>query len=148
MTEDPSTSWETLENELEASLERLEAPGIPLEERLHLHNRATEVYRSLEKRLAEARAELEPRDEDDAPPEAKEEETEGYEALSGRLEQTVAAMEAPELPLQRVLALRREALALAARCERILESASGRIRNLDLPEDGAGEGNEDVDAPF
>ncbi len=137
---DPPTSYEALETELEAALEKLEAPGIPLEERLRLHNRATELYQSLEKGLAEARAELERRDPAPDTGEAGE-----YEALSSRLEKTVTAMEDRELPLRRVLELRREALGLAARCERILENASGRIRNLDR---AAGNDRNEDEVPF
>ncbi len=130
--------YEALETELDETLEKLESPGIQLEERLRLHNRATVLYGSLETRLTEARTEL----ERGAPEPPGDPESETYEALSARLERTVEAMEGDDLPLRKSLELRREALLLAARCERILESASGRIRNLDRPEEDRD------DAPF
>ncbi len=145
MSESPQ-SIEALDAELAAALGQLEAADVALEERLRLHNRAAGLYRKLEERLGEARAELEQREATGS----EAEETESYEELSSRLEKTVAAMEDEALPLGRVLAMRREALGLAARCEAILNSASGRIRNLDEEDkqmDGGMDKEEEV-APF
>jgi exodeoxyribonuclease VII small subunit len=53
-----------------------------------------------------------------------------YESLYARLQVIVAALEAGELPLEQSLALYEEGVAAAAACQRILDEAALRVREL------------------
>jgi exodeoxyribonuclease VII small subunit len=53
-----------------------------------------------------------------------------YESLFARMQEIVAALEAGELPLDRALALYEEGVAVAAACQRLLDSAVLRVQEL------------------
>lgn len=59
-----------------------------------------------------------------------------YEALTQRLQQVVERLETGELPLAEALALYEEGVALAARCQQLLDSAELRIQQLSIGVDG------------
>lgn len=56
--------------------------------------------------------------------------TQSYEALMTRLQQVVARLETGELPLADSLALYEEGVALAARCQTLLDAADLRVQQL------------------
>ncbi len=53
-----------------------------------------------------------------------------YEALYTRMQEIVAQLEAGELPLERALALYEEGMQVAAACQRLLDTAELRVREL------------------
>ena len=53
-----------------------------------------------------------------------------YEILYTRMQEIVARLEAGELPLAEALALYEEGVAVAAACQRLLDEAELRIREL------------------
>lgn len=53
-----------------------------------------------------------------------------YEALYIRMQEIVAQLEAGELPLERALALYEEGMQVAAACQRLLDTAELRVREL------------------
>jgi exodeoxyribonuclease VII small subunit len=55
---------------------------------------------------------------------------EGFEALYGRLEETVARLEEGGLTLQESLALYEEGMKLARRCQELLQEAELRVTRL------------------
>ena len=59
-----------------------------------------------------------------------------YEALMERLQQVVARLETGELPLAEAVALYEEGVALAARCQQLLEAAELRVQQLIVGVDG------------
>ena len=59
-----------------------------------------------------------------------------YEALMERLQQVVARLETGELPLAEAVALYEEGVALAARCQQLLEAAELRVQQLIIGVDG------------
>ncbi len=117
------TKFERTQAELDTVLARLEDPEAPLQERLALHVRAVRLQELLEATLERARETLE---EPVAPPGAAPDPDfpqgaeEPYESVLARLGDTVREMTNRELPLARVIELRRTALRLVARCESIL----------------------------
>lgn len=62
--------------------------------------------------------------------------TPSYEALTQRLQQVVARLETGELPLAEALALYEEGVALAARCQQLLDAAELRVQQLSVGVDG------------
>jgi exodeoxyribonuclease VII small subunit len=61
-----------------------------------------------------------------------------YEKLMARLTTVVDRLEAGNLPLAEALALYEEGVALGAACQRLLEAAELRVRQLSVAEDGVG----------
>ena len=61
-----------------------------------------------------------------------------YEAQIQRLQQVVERLETGELPLAEALALYEEGVALAARCQQVLEAAELRVQQLFVSVDGVG----------
>lgn len=59
-----------------------------------------------------------------------------YEALMERLQQVVARLETGELPLAEAVALYEEGVALAMRCQHLLEAAELRVQQLIVGADG------------
>ena len=59
-----------------------------------------------------------------------------YEELTQRLQQVVERLETGELPLAEALALYEEGVALAARCQHVLDAAELRIQQLSVGVDG------------
>lgn len=59
-----------------------------------------------------------------------------YEALTQRLQQVVERLETGELPLAEALALYEEGVALAARCQQLLDAAELRVQQLSIGVDG------------
>jgi exodeoxyribonuclease VII small subunit len=59
-----------------------------------------------------------------------------YEQLVERLQQVVARLETGELPLAEALALYEEGVALAARCQQLLDNAELRVQQLSIGVDG------------
>ncbi|MCS6882285.1 MAG: exodeoxyribonuclease VII small subunit [Oscillochloridaceae bacterium] len=59
---------------------------------------------------------------------------ETYETLYARLQQVVARLEAGELPLEETLELYEQGVRLAAECQRLLDAAELRVRQLQLAE--------------
>lgn len=57
-------------------------------------------------------------------------EGEGFETLYGRLEQTVASLEAGDLTLEESLALYEEGMKLARRCQELLQNAELKVTRL------------------
>jgi exodeoxyribonuclease VII small subunit len=53
-----------------------------------------------------------------------------YETLYARMQEIVAQLEAGELPLDRALALYEEGMEVAAACQRLLDAADLRVREL------------------
>jgi exodeoxyribonuclease VII small subunit len=66
---------------------------------------------------------------------------ESYEALYAQLQQVVDRLEAGELPLDETLRLYEQGVRLAAACQRLLDSAELRVREL-----AAGEPDPDLEA--
>lgn len=62
--------------------------------------------------------------------------TQSYEALTQRLQQVVERLETGELPLAEALALYEEGVALAARCQQLLDAAELRVQQLSVGVDG------------
>ena len=125
----PEATFESLENELQAVIRRLEDPAVPLEERLRLHGRAVSMHKGLEAILEAARkATAGDVERGSAPGDAAAGAApEPYEAVRDRLAQVVNALEGDGLPLARVIELHAEARRLASRCEAILEGAQEKI---------------------
>ena len=63
-------------------------------------------------------------------------EPERYETLMQRLQDVVARLEIGELPLAEALALYEEGVALAARCQQLLDAAELRVQQLRVGVDG------------
>lgn len=61
-----------------------------------------------------------------------------YEALAERLQRVVERLETGELPLAEALALYEEGVALAARCQHLLDTAELRVQQLFVGVDGVG----------
>lgn len=61
---------------------------------------------------------------------------ESYETLMQRLQQVVERLEIGELPLAEALALYEEGVALAARCQQLLDAAELRVQQLSAGADG------------
>lgn len=61
---------------------------------------------------------------------------ETYETLYTRLQEVVARLEAGELPLEETLQLYEQGVRLAAECQRLLDAAELRVRQLQLAEPG------------
>lgn len=74
-----------------------------------------------------------------APPER-----ESFEDLYHRLEETVAKLEAGNLPLEESIALYEEGMALARRCQELLDGAELKISRLKESFAGMVYGSEDV----
>lgn len=55
---------------------------------------------------------------------------ESYEHLYARLQEVVARLEAGELPLEETLQLYEQGVRLAAECQRLLDAAELRVRQL------------------
>ena len=58
-----------------------------------------------------------------------------YEALLQRLEEAVARLEDGELSLEEALAAYQEGVALAAQCQKLLDTAEQRIEELRVAEE-------------
>lgn len=67
---------------------------------------------------------------------AADQEAPSYEALTQRLQQVVERLETGELPLAEALALYEEGVALAARCQHLLDAAELRVQQLAIGDDG------------
>jgi exodeoxyribonuclease VII small subunit len=63
---------------------------------------------------------------------------ESYEALTERLHSVVERLETGQLPLAEALGLYEEGVALAARCQQILDAAELRVEQLVVDADGVG----------
>jgi exodeoxyribonuclease VII small subunit len=63
---------------------------------------------------------------------------ESYEALTERLQTVVERLETGQLPLADALGLYEEGVALAARCQQILDAAELRVEQLVVDADGVG----------
>lgn len=61
---------------------------------------------------------------------------ETYETLYTRLQEVVARLEGGELPLEETLQLYEQGVRLAAECQRLLDAAELRVRQLQLAEPG------------
>jgi exodeoxyribonuclease VII small subunit len=61
---------------------------------------------------------------------------ETYETLYTRLQEVVARLEEGELPLEETLQLYEQGVRLAAECQRLLDTAELRVRQLQLAEPG------------
>lgn len=61
---------------------------------------------------------------------------ETYETLYTRLQEVVARLEEGELPLEETLQLYEQGVRLAAECQRLLDAAELRVRQLQLDEPG------------
>jgi exodeoxyribonuclease VII small subunit len=61
-----------------------------------------------------------------------------YEALMERLQTVVERLETGQLPLAEALALYEEGVALAARCQQVLDAAELRVQQLVVDADGVG----------
>ncbi len=61
---------------------------------------------------------------------------ESYETLYARLQAVVARLEAGELPLAETLQLYEQGVQLAAECQRLLDAAELRVRQLQVAEPG------------
>lgn len=61
---------------------------------------------------------------------------ETYETLYMRLQEVVARLEGGELPLEETLQLYEQGVRLAAECQRLLDAAELRVRQLQLDEPG------------
>ncbi len=61
---------------------------------------------------------------------------ETYETLYTRLQEVVARLEGGELPLEETLQLYEQGVRLAAECQRLLDAAELRVRQLQLDEPG------------
>ena len=59
-----------------------------------------------------------------------------YEALMERLQEVVERLETGQLPLAEALALYEEGVALAARCQQVLDAAELRVQQLVVDADG------------
>ncbi len=59
-----------------------------------------------------------------------------YEALMERLQEVVERLETGQLPLAEALALYEEGVALAARCQQVLDVAELRVQQLVVDADG------------
>jgi exodeoxyribonuclease VII small subunit len=59
-----------------------------------------------------------------------------YEALYARLQEVVARLEQGDLPLAESLAAYEEGVQLAAACQRLLDAAELRVRQLQMGQDG------------
>lgn len=55
---------------------------------------------------------------------------ESYEQLYARLQEVVARLEAGELPLEETLQLYEQGVRIAAECQRLLDAAELRVRQL------------------
>lgn len=62
--------------------------------------------------------------------------TESYETLMQRLQVVVERLETGQLPLAEALALYEEGVALAARCQQVLDAAELRVQQLVVDADG------------
>jgi len=62
--------------------------------------------------------------------------TQSYEALMERLQTVVERLETGQLPLAEALSLYEEGVALAARCQQILDAAELRVEQLVVDADG------------
>jgi exodeoxyribonuclease VII small subunit len=60
--------------------------------------------------------------------------TESYEKLYTRLQGVIAQLEAGELPLEELLRLYEEGVQLANACQRMLDQAELRVRELQINE--------------
>lgn len=61
---------------------------------------------------------------------------ESYEQLYARLQEVVARLEAGELPLEETLQLYEQGVRLAAECQRLLDTAELRVRQLSVVDPG------------
>ncbi len=61
---------------------------------------------------------------------------ETYETLYTRLQEVVARLEGGGLPLEETLQLYEQGVRLAAECQRLLDAAELRVRQLQLDEPG------------
>ncbi|NWF80481.1 MAG: exodeoxyribonuclease VII small subunit [Chloroflexi bacterium] len=61
---------------------------------------------------------------------------ESYEHLYARLQEVVARLEAGELPLEETLQLYEQGVRLAAECQRLLDAAELRVRQLSAVDPG------------
>lgn len=61
-----------------------------------------------------------------------------YEALMERLQSVVERLETGQLPLAEALSFYEEGVALAARCQQILDAAELRVEQLVVDADGVG----------
>ncbi len=61
---------------------------------------------------------------------------ETYETLYMRLQEVVARLEGGELPLEETLQLYEQGVRLAAECQRLLDAAELRVRQLQRAEPG------------
>ncbi len=61
---------------------------------------------------------------------------ESYEQLYARLQEVVARLEAGELPLEETLQLYEQGVRLAAECQRLLDAAELRVRQLSVVDPG------------
>lgn len=59
-----------------------------------------------------------------------------YEALYARLQEVVARLEAGELSLEETLQLYEQGMRLAAECQRLLDTAELRVRQLNITDPG------------
>jgi exodeoxyribonuclease VII small subunit len=64
--------------------------------------------------------------------------SQSYEALMERLQNVVERLETGQLPLAEALALYEEGVALAARCQQVLDAAELRVQQLVVDADGVG----------
>lgn len=61
--------------------------------------------------------------------------TESYEVLYSRLQQVVARLETGELPLEELLRLYEQGVELATSCQRLLDRAELRVRQIQSGDD-------------